>query len=165
MRDEKVSLPRIKLLHPKIADEVVNLIDVAEKEISPNISIRIVQGIRTFKEQDELYAIGRTKPGKKVTNASAGKSFHNYGLAIDFSLLVNGGKELSWDTQKDWDGDNIPDWIEVVRVFTKAGYEWGGAWKFKDFPHFQKTFGYTYGQLLIKYNIGNFIPGTQYVNI
>jgi peptidoglycan L-alanyl-D-glutamate endopeptidase CwlK len=28
------------------------------------------------------------------------------------------------------------------------GWEWGGDWKsFKDFPHFQKTFGYTTPQL------------------
>jgi len=45
---------------------------------------------------------------------------------------------------KDFDGDKIADWMEVVKVFKDAGWEWGGDWKkFKDGPHFQKTFGHT----------------------
>jgi len=165
MRDEKISLPRIKLLHPKIANEIASLIDAAEKEISPNISIRIVEGFRSFKEQDALYAQGRTKPGGKVTQAKGGQSYHNYGLAIDFAFLTNEGKQLSWDTAKDWDSDNMADWLEVVQVFVKAGYTWGGIWKFKDQPHFEKIFGYNWKQLLKKYNEGDFIFGTKFVNI
>lgn len=165
MRDEKVSLPRIKLLHPKIASEIEALVNAAEKEISPNISIRIVQGLRTIKEQDDLYAIGRTKAGKKVTQAKGGQSYHNYGLAIDFAFLTNEGKELSWDTKKDWDNDLVPDWIEVVRVFMKAGYEWGGSWKFTDLPHFQKIFGLDWRDMLAKVNKKDFITGTQFINL
>ena len=32
-------------------------------------------------------AQGRTKPGKIVTNSPGGKSWHNYGLGVDFCLL------------------------------------------------------------------------------
>jgi peptidoglycan L-alanyl-D-glutamate endopeptidase CwlK len=37
-----------------------------------------------------LYAIGRTKPGKKVTKAKGGTSYHNYGLAFDIYPFING---------------------------------------------------------------------------
>lgn len=163
---DKPSLDRISLLHPKIREEVKALVEQANAVTGKEITIRVVQGLRTIKEQNDLYAIGRTKPGKRVTNAKGGSSFHNYGIAIDFSFLVKDKGQISWDDKKDWDGDKIADWLEVVQIFVKAGYEWGGNWKsIKDNPHFQKTFGYTWQQLLAKYNKKDFIPGTEYVNI
>lgn len=85
----------------------------------------------------------------------------------DFALLID-DKEISWDLKKDWDGDKIADWMEVVSVFKRAGWEWGGTWKFKDNPHFQKTFGLTWKDYLKKYNSGDVIfdgNGIKYVNI
>jgi peptidoglycan L-alanyl-D-glutamate endopeptidase CwlK len=162
---DKPTSDKIKLLHPAIAWEVEELINAANALISPNITIRVVQGLRTIEEQNELYAQGRTKPGKIVTKAKGGSSYHNYGMAIDFAFLVN-GKEISWDTGKDWDGDHTADWMEVVSVFEMAGYEWGGMWKtIKDYPHLQKTFGYSEKQLLEKYNKKDFITGTRYINL
>lgn len=169
MRDS-ISIPRVSLLHPKIILEVTNLIDEAERKL-PNIAIRIVQGLRTFAEQDALYAQGRTKPGKIVTNAKAGSSFHNYGLAIDFALLYdkdgNGTYEsLSWDTLKDFDRDGEADWMEVVDIFEDSDYVWGGRFtKLKDNPHLEKSFGYSWKQLLTKYNSKLFIPNTFYVQL
>jgi peptidoglycan L-alanyl-D-glutamate endopeptidase CwlK len=163
---DKPSLDRINLLHPKIREEVKALVEQANAVTGKEITIRVVQGLRTIKEQNNLYAIGRTKPGKRVTNAKGGSSYHNYGLSIDFAFLVKDKGQISWDDKKDWDGDKIADWLEVVQIFVKAGYEWGGNWKsIKDNPHFQKTFGYTWQQLLAKYNKKDFIPGTEYVNI
>lgn len=160
-----ITSDRILLLHPAIIDAVREAVDFANRVISEHITIRIVQGYRSFQEQNILFAQGRTKPGKIVTKARAGQSFHNYGLALDFCFLVD-GKELSWDTEKDFDYDKIPDWHEVVNVFEKAGFEWGGSWKtIKDYPHLQKTYEHTWQQLLDKYNKGDFIKGTQYVNL
>jgi peptidoglycan L-alanyl-D-glutamate endopeptidase CwlK len=162
---DKITEQRIALLHPKIREEVKKLVIEANSAISSKLTIRIVQGLRTITEQDALYAQGRTAPGKIVTKAKGGSSYHNYGLAIDFAFLID-GKEISWDTAKDWDGDKIADWLEVVKIFLKAGYGWGGNFKsIKDFPHLEKTFGYTWQQLLAKYNKKDFIPGTTYVNI
>ena len=39
-----------------------------------NIDIRVTQGLRTVAEQEELYAQGRTTPGKIVTNCRGGQS-------------------------------------------------------------------------------------------
>jgi peptidoglycan LD-endopeptidase CwlK len=161
MRD-KVSEQRVALLHPAIRDEVKALIEKAEAHL-PNTAIRIVQGLRTFAEQDALYAQGRTKPGNRVTNAKGGQSYHNYGLAIDFALLYdkdnNGSYEtLSWDLLKDMDKDGEKDWMEVVDVFEAAGYTWGGRFhSIPDNPHLEKTFGYNWRQLMTKSQIGGYV--------
>lgn len=170
MRDEKVSLPRVNLLHPLIRKEIKELIEKAEYKI-PRCAIRVVQGLRTFPEQDALYAQGRTKPGKRVTNAKAGQSFHNYGLAVDIALLYdkdgNGTYEsLSWDTLKDFDKDGEADWMEIVDLFEDAGYTWGGRFSsIPDAPHFEKTFGYSWKTLLVMHNRKILITTTPYVDI
>jgi peptidoglycan LD-endopeptidase CwlK len=161
---DKISISRIQLLHPSLREEVRILLDKAEAIISPELVIRIVQGLRTIEEQNAIYAQGRTKPGKKVTNARGGSSYHNYGLAIDFAFLDSKG-QISWDINKDWDLDHQSDWMEVVKIFKEAGWEYGGDWKMRDYPHLQKSFGYSWQQLLEKYNKKDFIKDTKYVNI
>jgi peptidoglycan L-alanyl-D-glutamate endopeptidase CwlK len=161
---DKVSLERIQRLHPKLRVEAQLILDEVEAHLTGRASIRITQGLRTIAEQNELYAQGRTKPGKIVTNARGGSSYHNYGLAVDFALIVDGG--VSWDTKADWDGDKVADWMEVVKIFQKYGWEWGGNFKtMKDYPHFQKTFGYSIGDLKIKYNKKDFMKDIDYLNI
>ena len=148
MRDQ-ISEDRIKKLHPAIRDEVACLIDALEVAMPISMKIRIVQGLRTIDEQNNLYAIGRTIPGKKVTNAKGGKSYHNYGLAIDFAIMYdkdnNGSFEtLSWDIFYDHDKNGKRDWAQVVDAFKAKGYGYGGDWKsLKDYPHLEKTFGFT----------------------
>jgi peptidoglycan L-alanyl-D-glutamate endopeptidase CwlK len=159
-KSDAITLTRIKSLHPKIQDEVRELVNIANSKLSANVQMRIVQGFRTFDEQNALFL---KRP--KVTNAKGGQSIHNYGLAIDFCLLIN-NNEISWDDTKDLDHDNIADWLEVVTVFARKGWTWGGNWKtFKDKPHLEKTFGNTWQSLLKKYNDKKFIEGTQYVQI
>jgi peptidoglycan L-alanyl-D-glutamate endopeptidase CwlK len=155
MRDP-ITAQRVAKLHPRIRQEVADLITKAETQFPENITIRVVQGLRTIEEQDALYAQGRSKPGKIVTNARGGSSFHNYGLAIDFAILYDG--VLSWDIMADKDKDGIKDWQEVVAVFKAAGYEYGGDWKsIKDYPHLQKTFGFAWKQLKAKYVPGEYV--------
>lgn len=138
------SIKRIELLHPKLRDEVLAILLEVE---SKGVFIRITQGLRTVAEQDALYAQGRTKPGSKVTNAQGGNSFHNWGLAVDFCLLHKDGK-ISWSLTEDMDKDGKKDWMEVVEVFKKYNWKWGGDFKsIKDNPHFEKTFSNTLAQL------------------
>lgn len=169
---------RITLLHPKLRDEVTTLIQQADIALITHSHVRIVQSLRTFEEQDALYALGRTvknpdgitakKPlGNIVTKAKGGQSDHNYGLAFDFCLIID-NKEVSWDLKKDWDGDKVADWMEVVKIFRNNGYDWGGTWKFVDNPHIEKLFGHTWKDLLVKYNSGQtFIDtnGKKYVSL
>jgi peptidoglycan L-alanyl-D-glutamate endopeptidase CwlK len=149
MKVDKPSLSRINLLHPSIREEMKIIIDECNKVLTGRSQVRVSEGLRTFKEQDDLYAIGRTKPGKKVTNAKGGQSVHNYGFAVDIVLIID-GKVASWDTHKDWDGDKVSDWDECVKIFAKYGWSWGGNWtSFKDMPHFDKI-GYGNWRVLSK---------------
>lgn len=167
---DTISIERVKLLHPQIRIEVADLIDKIEH--SNPFVVRIVQGLRTPEEQDHLYSLGRTLPGKIVTNAKAWKSNHNYGLSLDFALMYdrdhNGTYEaLSWATGEDFDNDKQSDWMEVVNIFKANGWQWGGDWHFKDFPHLEKTFGHSVNQLKSKYDSGNLFidSGIKYVNV
>jgi len=154
---EKITEDRINKLHPKVREEVRDLVNKANAALTSHSQIRIVQGLRTFEEQDGLYL---KRP--KVTNAKGGQSYHNYGLAIDFCLIID-GKEVSWNTTKDFDGDQVADWLEVVQIFVKAGWYWGKA--FNDLPHLEKTFGLNWRDMLKKYKAADFIPNTKYINL
>jgi peptidoglycan L-alanyl-D-glutamate endopeptidase CwlK len=164
---DQVSLDRIKYLHPSVRQEVLDAFNHINSNLfGPRIRLRLAMTFRTLEEQAALYAQGRTKPGKKVTNAPAGQSIHNYGLAFDIVVLIDkdgDGKfeTASWDTVKDADGDGVADWMEVVACFKKLGWSWGGDWKsFPDYPHFEKTFGHSWRSLLAQHQAGNTISET-----
>jgi len=145
MKDQ-ITLDRINLLHPKLKEDALKIYDEIVAALNGSAICRFAYTLRTFAEQDALYAQGRTKAGAKVTNARGGQSYHNYGLAIDIVLLVDKDKNgtyetASWDIKTDFDGDGKADWMEIVAIFKRYGFEWGGDWKFVDSPHFQKTFG------------------------
>lgn len=149
---DKTTLANIEKLHPSLRLEAINIMCQVDAALNGRATCRIISSLRTFKEQEALYAQGRTKPGKKVTNAKPGQSIHNYGLAVDICLIID-GKVASWDTKADWDGDKQSDWMEVVTIFKRHGWEWGGSWiSFKDMPHFQKTFGLSWKGLLALHN-------------
>ncbi|MFK7059545.1 M15 family metallopeptidase [Flavobacterium oreochromis] len=135
---DKVTQERISKLHPTVREEMVKIINSCNQALQGKAQVRITQGLRTIDEQNKLYALGRTEKGKKVTQAKGGQSIHNYGFAVDICLIID-GKTASWDTAKDWDNDQIADWMECVKIFAQHGWVWGGSWlKFKDMPHFEK---------------------------
>ncbi len=89
----------------------------------------VVSALRTYAEQTRLYAQGRSAPGSKVTNAKAGESYHNFGLAFDFAVIRDG--RAVWD-------QNLQEWKLFVAICKNSGFEWGGDWRtFKDYPHLQ----------------------------
>jgi peptidoglycan L-alanyl-D-glutamate endopeptidase CwlK len=112
-------------------------------------------------------------PGKIVTKAKGGKSWHNYGLAVDCAIMYdkdqNGTFEfLSWDEIADANHDGEADWMEMVDAFKSEGFEWGGDWKtMKDEPHFEMRFGMpeNCSTAYQKYLNHDFIEGTTYINI
>jgi peptidoglycan L-alanyl-D-glutamate endopeptidase CwlK len=168
---DKISIERVKLLHPKVTEDAYNCITAAEKKLGQFAMIRVVQGFRSFEEQAKIYNQGRTTPGKIVSNARPGSSLHNYGLALDFAIMYDKDKNgtfetLSWDIQKDFDIDGQKDWDEVSSVFVSQGWTWGGSWRtFKDYPHVEKSFGLNWRDYLWKYNNKIFIDGTKYIKI
>lgn len=92
----------------------------------------ITSGLRTYEEQDKLYAQGRTTPGAIVTNAKGGQSFHNFGVALDCVPIING--------KPNW---NSP-YTLTSKIGKECGFEWGGDFtSIVDKPHFQYTGGFT----------------------
>lgn len=157
---DKVTIDRIALLHPKVRQEALQIYEEICEALTGRAMCRFAFTLRTFAQQDALFQQGRTKPGKIVTKARAGLSYHNYGLAIDIVLVKDTDKDgdfdsAVWDMKSDFDGDKKSDWMEVVQIFKEYGWEWGGDWKFVDAPHFQKTFGYSVRQLLNMHAAGN----------
>lgn len=151
---DSVSIQRVKALHPKVIEDFKNFITDAEQGLG--IVLRVTQGLRTFKEQQDLYDMGRTKAGKIVTKAKAGQSYHQYGLAVDLVELVKNGTEVDWSY----------DMAKLAPYASKYGIEWGGNWQgFKDMPHFEKRLGWNWRALLDKYNRKDFIKNTEFVNI
>src|SRR4051812_45095106 len=76
-------------VHPQLA---MRIRQMAQQAFAANLPFLVTQGLRTWKEQDALYEQGRTKPGKIVTKAKGGQSYHNFGLAVDIVLLDALGK-------------------------------------------------------------------------
>jgi peptidoglycan L-alanyl-D-glutamate endopeptidase CwlK len=107
---------------------------------SHGINIQLHSGLRTAKEQDALYAQGRTKPGKVVTNAKGtpvAQSIHCYGAAVDSHF------DQDEDGQAEWDFEMYKKvWALAVGAgLDKKGLRWAGNWvKFKEGPHFEVSF-------------------------
>lgn len=168
VKKDPITLERIEQIHPKLREELRSIYDEICTALSGKAMCRFPYVYRTFKEQDELYTQGRTKPGKIVTRAKAGQSPHNYRLAVDIVLLKdtdgNGSFETaSWETNVDFDGDGQADWMEVVDIFKRYGWAWGGDWKFTDKPHFEKLMGRSIAGLQKMYAARTFLPGTEYL--
>lgn len=118
------SAERLAKLHPILQERIPKLMTAVANR---GYELMITQGLRTFGEQDGLYMQGRTRPGKKVTNAKGGQSFHNYGLAVDFALLDSNGK-ATWP-------DPHPVWLAIAEEAEKLGLSPGYRWKKQDKPH------------------------------
>jgi LAS superfamily LD-carboxypeptidase LdcB len=116
---------RLSKVHPRLAAGVTAMIEALA---SQGLTVEVVQGLRTYAEQDALFAQGRTKPGQVVTKAKGGQSNHNFGLAVDLCPFVNGKPQ--WN-------DNA-GFIRIGAEAAKHGLQWGGDWKkFIDKPHVQ----------------------------
>jgi peptidoglycan L-alanyl-D-glutamate endopeptidase CwlK len=117
-------------VNPALADKIRV---AASALVNSGTHLLVVSGLRTAAEQDGFYAQGRNGArGHVVTNARAGYSMHNYGLAVDVvPYLSRAAGELNWDS-------NTPQFRAMVAALEAQGLVWGGAWKtFPDDYHFQ----------------------------
>lgn len=127
---DSISEERLNLVCPRLADKIRQMTTILDGE---SIFIRVTQGLRTWSEQDKLYAQGRTQPGKIVTNAPGGSSWHNFGLAVDIVPLAGDSGRPDWNPEH-------PVWKRTVTVGESLGLFSGSEFKtFKDWPHFQLT--------------------------
>lgn len=156
----------IKDLHPTVQALCLRHIALCAENGNPII---ITQTLRTFAEQDSLYAQGRTAPGppcvhagivrpvgtcpahpngRTVTNARGGDSMHNYGLAYDVALVTGAAGKLSWDLKLDLNHNGLPDFNDVGSYGESLGLKWGGRFvTIHDMDHFEFTGGLTLADL------------------
>lgn len=139
---DKITVRRIQTAHPIVRLELASIYwDILQANLSP----RFAWVLRDNSIQAELYA--KFKAGGPRA-APPGLSFHAYGLAVDFCLLTEGGKSVSWSTTADLNGDRLADWMQIVGIFKSYGWTWGGDWKNPDRPHLEKNFGLKASALL-----------------
>lgn len=120
----------IEALHPKVA-KMAKMFILACNDAG--IDVIITSTYRDIESQNALYEQGRTKPGKKVTNAKGGQSWHNYQLALDFCPIVSGKAQ--------WNDLHLFERCGVIAE--KLGFEWAGRWKtFNEYAHIQYTGGH-----------------------
>ena len=121
---------KIEDLHPHVASLCRKFIERCKEA---GVDVLVTSTYRDHESQNALYAQGRTAPGKIVTKAKGGQSFHNHKVAFDVVPLVN-GKAI-------WNDEGL--WRKIGQIGQEVGLEWGGNWKFQDKPHFQYTGGLT----------------------
>jgi D-alanyl-D-alanine dipeptidase len=103
----------------EIGEYIDDLIDEAADN---EIELRVVSTYRSQREQDQLYAQGRTSPGPIVTWTQT--SAHTRGRAVDFT--IEGSPEYDDDPEA---------WETLGRIGTSMGLNWGGS--FQDYGHFE----------------------------
>lgn len=127
---------RLSHLYPDFGDRVFSLIiQYYERH---KMKLCISETTRSFERQKNLYAQGRTEPGKIVTRSLPGFSLHHYGLAADMCFSSSDPFLEKIDQQK-----AVFYWNEVGRIAKECGLQWGGDFtSIKDRPHVQLDYGF-----------------------
>lgn len=134
-----ISSRKLEDLHPTVKAMADAFLSMCRAQ---GIDVLVTCTYRDAEEQNRLYAIGRTVPGRKVTNAKAGQSAHNYRLAFDVVPLRHG--KPVWGTS----GEDGALWNKIGTIGESVGLEWAGRWRtFRELPHMQWTGGLTMKQL------------------
>lgn len=146
-RFDKRSETVIATLHPKTQELAREFLrKIQDSGILGTVIIKLISGTRNYAEQAELFAQGRTKPGKIVTKAGPGQSNHNFGIAWDVGLFKG------------------TDFLEDSSLYAKIGQEgkkissleWGGDFtSIVDMPHFQVKNSLTIKQIRAKFEKGD----------
>lgn len=126
----------INELHPIVKEKLLELRKTAHTK--HGIQFKVTSGYRDQREQNALYAKGRTAVSRGrgesiVTNVRYPYSFHNHRVAFDIVPIVN--------DQPVWNNEDM--WIRLGAIGRNIGFSWGGDWKMVDKPHFQYTQGLT----------------------
>jgi peptidoglycan L-alanyl-D-glutamate endopeptidase CwlK len=128
------SRARLAGVHPDLVRVVLRAIEIT------TVDFAVLEGVRSEARQRELYAQGRTKPGRKVTWTLRSNHFiqpsTGYGHAVDLVPFVDGAVE--------WDNDGKRGlWPRLAEAMKSAADElgvsiqWGGDWRTPDRPHFE----------------------------
>lgn len=150
-------LSRIDLskLYPAFRDKLIQLMENCNAR---GYHYWATCGLRTYEEQDSLYAIGRTtgKTGHYVTMAQGGFSPHQFGIACD--LCLDGDPKAG--LQPDYKDDHYRVLAEEAgKLQLVSGLTWNSP--LKDAPHVQlpvKQMGFSWADMRKAYSQGG-LPG------
>lgn len=130
---DSVSNVRLSFVCPALAAQIEKMAEMLALN-NPPVMFRVTEGLRTWTEQAQLYAQGRTMPGNIVTDAAPGYSWHCFGCAVDTVPMIDIGPD--WNiTHPVWQrmmavGDSLG--LVHVDIKTRLGAH-------RDYPHFQMT--------------------------
>ena len=117
---------------------LVNVVRRAIKRLP--FDVLVVEGLRSKQRQAELYAQGRTKPGKIVTWTMQSK--HLEGRAVDLAPFIDG--KIDWSDPKKFDAINLAMTTSAAEL--GVSIRWGADWdrdgkprerREDDSPHFE----------------------------
>ena len=153
MNFSKRTLENLSGLNKKARAKLEPFVIAAQELVAKDgVTIEVISGLRSWAQQAALFAQGRTKPGRIVTKARPGSSWHNYGLAIDLGLFKNG---VYLDEKTPGAADKL--YARIGKLAAEQGIEWAGTWKsFQETPHFQITFGLTLADARRRMEFNNF---------
>ena len=127
----KTSLARLKGVDETLVNVVKRAIEISE------VDFTVLEGVRTLERQRELYAQGRTAPGKIVTWTM--KSRHIEGKAVDLVPYP-----LDWNDLEKFKKikDAMFQAARELDVNLRWGADWDGDGKYRekgeyDSPHFE----------------------------
>lgn len=124
---EALSNERLKGVNPKL----VEVVKQAAKA-SP-FAIRVIEGLRSAARQNQLYAQGRTKPGKIVTWTRNSKHMiqsDGTGHAVDLAPLINGA--IPWNDKARF--RLINDLMQAAADDVGIAVRWGADWNRNGVP-------------------------------
>jgi hypothetical protein len=147
----------LSLLMPEFTERLKEFVLEAQYQ---GHDVDVQSALRSMNDQNKLYALGRTiknpdglnalKPmGNIVTNAQAGHSWHNWGVAADVVYRKDG--KFTW---------NVPDsaYLALNNIASKYRLIWGGSWSadktkaLGDLDHWELTGGMP---IQMAINLGN----------
>lgn len=115
-----------------------------------SFTVKLLSGTRTYAEQNILYA---KRP--KVTNAKGGQSNHNFGIAWDAGIFVNGAYYEGKNKKED------SAYVELSKIILPTMgniLTWGGNWKsIVDKPHYEITTNKPIAQVRALFEAGKLI--------
>lgn len=116
-------------VHPRLAQSLERILAGMAAFGHP---MRVLEGLRTTARQQDLWAQGRSRPGKIVTQRDGvlKLSAHQLGHAVDCAFFDDPRtpRDETWDEKKPW---------AVYGAMAEAeGLVWGGRWTtLHDLPH------------------------------
>lgn len=150
----------LRLLHPVCRGQFEQLNNLLRNAPPKYCRFHPFETYRSPERQRMLYEQGRSQPGRKVTNADAWQSPHQFGLAVDFVPKRRKNKDdLNSPWVWDWDFATDEDWAFLSSSAASVGLSCPIVW---DRPHVEARNVWLDWKMIIEYREGQDVwPGIE----